>query len=283
MPVSFNNFPANWRMPLYWVEVDPSKAGLPINNQPALMVGQMFTASGAGGRVAGTAAVGVALPIGSLAQAKAAFGEGSMIERMFARFFDNSFGQLVYGMPLAEPSAGAIATGTITVTHAPSDAGTFMLYIAAQLVEVGVAATDDVSTVATNIVAAINDLTTLPVSAAIGVSGGGHIALTAKWKGLLGNEITLRDNFYGTIGGEVMPPSMTVSYSNPSFGGGSLAGGSAAPDMSSGIVNIVDEQFDYVAMPFTDTTSLNAWEAEYGFGDTGRWGWMRQLFGVIFS
>ena len=36
-------------------------------------------------------------------------------------------------------------------------------------------------------------------------------------------------------------------------------------------------------MPFTDTTSLMAWELEYGFTDTGRWGWMRQLYGHIFS
>jgi len=36
-------------------------------------------------------------------------------------------------------------------------------------------------------------------------------------------------------------------------------------------------------MPFTDSTSLLAWETEYGFTDTGHWGWMRQLFGHIFS
>jgi phage tail sheath gpL-like len=36
-------------------------------------------------------------------------------------------------------------------------------------------------------------------------------------------------------------------------------------------------------MPYTDSTSLLAWETEYGFGDTGRWGWMRQHFGHVFS
>jgi phage tail sheath gpL-like len=38
-----------------------------------------------------------------------------------------------------------------------------------------------------------------------------------------------------------------------------------------------------VALPYTDSTSLTAWETEYGFSDTGRWGWMRQHFGHIFS
>ena len=36
-------------------------------------------------------------------------------------------------------------------------------------------------------------------------------------------------------------------------------------------------------MPYTDAPSLNAWEVEYGFSDSGRWGWMRQLYGHIFS
>jgi phage tail sheath gpL-like len=35
-------------------------------------------------------------------------------------------------------------------------------------------------------------------------------------------------------------------------------------------------------MPYTDSTSLMAWEEEYGFGDEGRWGWKRQHFGHIF-
>jgi len=44
-----------------------------------------------------------------------------------------------------------------------------------------------------------------------------------------------------------------------------------------------EREFEYVAMPYTDATSLNAWETEYGFSDAGRWGWMRELFGHVFS
>jgi len=43
-----------------------------------------------------------------------------------------------------------------------------------------------------------------------------------------------------------------------------------------------DEAYEYVAMPWTDSTSLTAIEYEYGFGDDGRWGWMRQLYGHVF-
>jgi phage tail sheath gpL-like len=53
--------------------------------------------------------------------------------------------------------------------------------------------------------------------------------------------------------------------------------------MDTAISNLGERNFEYVAMPFTDSTSLMAWELEYGFTDTGRWGWMRQLYGHIFS
>ena len=45
MPISFANIPANIKVPLYWVEVDPSMAGLPTINLRALLVGVM-TADG---------------------------------------------------------------------------------------------------------------------------------------------------------------------------------------------------------------------------------------------
>ena len=41
MPVSFNQIPANWRMPLYWVELDPSMAGLGTTPGRSLLVGIM--------------------------------------------------------------------------------------------------------------------------------------------------------------------------------------------------------------------------------------------------
>ena len=49
------------------------------------------------------------------------------------------------------------------------------------------------------------------------------------------------------------------------------------------ISNLGERNFEYVALPFTDSTTLMAWELEYGFTDSGRWGWMRQLYGHIFS
>ena len=38
MPISFSQIPAEIKVPLYWVEVDPSKAGLPVTGIVAYLV-----------------------------------------------------------------------------------------------------------------------------------------------------------------------------------------------------------------------------------------------------
>jgi phage tail sheath gpL-like len=268
MPVSFNNFPQNWRLPLYWVEVDPSQAGLPIQKQPALLVGQMFNP------VSGV--VDVATPIGTRAQAKALYGEGSQIHLMFERFFDNNFGQEVWGGAVAEPSDGQAATGSITVATPPTDSGTLVLYIAGQRVSLAIAANDTTATAAAKIVAAIEAIAALPVSAALASSGSNEVDLTCKWKGSTGNDIDLRANYKGAYGGEVLPKGMTLTFV-------AMTGGTSAPDCSALIANMGVQQFDFVAMPFTDTSNISMWDTEYGFSDSGRWGWLRQLYGAIFS
>jgi phage tail sheath gpL-like len=268
MPVSFNSVPDNWRIPLVWIEVDPSKAGFPTRKQPALLVGQKLTA--------GTATADVPIPVSTLAQAKAYFGEGSMLERMVDAFLGNNFAHELWCLPVVEPSGGVTASGTITVTNAPSAAGTLSLYIAGQLVEVAVGATDTITQVAAAIATAIGAIATLPVTASPSV---GVVTLTSKWKGLTGNDIDVRVNYGGTLAGEVMPTGLALTISNS----GKLANGTSAPSFTAAIANLGDEDYEYVGLPFTDSTSLGAWETEYGFGDTGRWGFIRQQYGHIFS
>jgi phage tail sheath gpL-like len=275
MPIEFQQFPANWRLPLFWLEVDPSMAGLPVTREPALMVGQMFTVA-KGGSNAGTAAPDIPVPVGTLQQAKALFGEGSQIERMFAAFFNNTFAQEVWAAPVAEPSAGTAATGTLTVATPPTQAGTLDLYIAGQHLAIGVAANDTTTSVASNIATAIGNMDTLPVTASPAV---GVVTLTCKWKGSTGNDINVSANYYGSIGGEDYPMGLTLTFPTNNL----LSGGTGSPIFSNVITALGEQDFKYVAMPFTDATSIGAWIAEYGFGDTGRWGWMRQLYGVIYS
>lgn len=271
MPISFDSIPSNWRQPLYWVEIDPSMAGLPTNRQPALLVGQMLST--------GTATLSVPVAIGTLAQAIDKFGQGSMLARMFAKFTRNNLAHEMWGLPVPEPVGGVKATGTITVSSAPTGAGTLHLYIAGQLVTVGIAATDTVAITANKIAAAMEEIEDLPVDATRVSGDTGVVSLSCKWKGTTGNDIDMRANYKGTIGGELMPAGLVLSYS----GSGKLTGGSGEPNMTAAIASLADEEYEYVAMPYTDGTSVDAWDAEYGFSDGGRWGWMRQMYGMIFA
>jgi len=269
MPIPFSNIPANWKQPLYWVEVDPSKAGRPINRLAALLVGTMSST--------GTGTPDIQVPIGRQMDADALFGQGSELARAFRAFFANNFSQELWALPLAEPTGGAAASGTVTVAAAPTEAGTIHLYIAGDHVPVNVAAGMVVNDVATAIADTINDDDDLPVTAA---AAAAVVTLTAKWSGLTGNDITMRHNYFGTVGGEMLPPGLDLTYTPTN---GLLAGGAGTPVMDTAIANLGEQEFEYVSMPYTDSTSLLAWETEYGFSDAGRWGWMRQHFGHVFS
>jgi phage tail sheath gpL-like len=268
MPISFNNIPANLRIPLYWVEVDPSMAGLPVINQPSLMVGIM-TAEG-------DATPNVPIAIGTQAQADKHYGQGSELSRMFKAFYSNNFANEVWGLGVAEPVGATAASGAITVTTPPSEAGSIFLYIGGELVEATVAASDTAGDVALAIEDAINALDDLPVTATVATD---IVTLTCKWKGITGNDINVMLNYYGTIGGEVLPVGLVLTLPATGF----LTGGAGIPIFDTAISNLGEKNYEYVALPYTDSTSLLAWETEYGFSDTGRWGWERQLYGHIFS
>jgi phage tail sheath gpL-like len=268
MPISFSQIPAEIKVPLYWVEVDPSKAGLPVLKQPALLVGTMIAA--------GEAPPDIPLAIGSQAQADEAFGQGSELARMFRAFYANNTSGIVYGLPVIEPAGGAAATGTITVASVATEPGTIHLYIGGNHIAINVGSTDTLDQIATAIADSINDDLDLPVTA---VAAAAVVTLTCVWKGVGGNEITVSTNYFGTIGGEITPIGLGLTL--PATG--QLTGGTGVPDFDDAIDNLGEMEFEYVAMPFTDAISLGAWEIEYGFSDDGRWGWQRQLYGHVFS
>jgi phage tail sheath gpL-like len=268
MPISFANIPANIKVPLYWVEVDPSKAGLPQLGLRALLVGTKISE--------GEAPKDIPIAIGSQAQADVAFGQGSELSRMFKAYFANNLANEVWGLPVDEAVAATAATGTITVTAAPTEAGTIHLYIAGDHVPINVGAADTINDVHTAISATINEMFDLPVSS---VGGPTDVTLKALFKGVNGNEITVSLNYYGTIGGERLPAGVAMTLPT----GGTLTGGTGVPVFDTAISNMGEQEFEYVGMPYTDSTSLFAWDQEYGFTDSGRWGWMRQHFGHVFS
>lgn len=265
--MNFNNIPAGWKLPLVSIEVDPSQAGAAIQPLYALLADYKIAA--------GTATANQPIAVGSVADAKSLFGDGSPLARMFEKFFALNKGTPVFCLPITEPAAGVAATGNL-VASAPTAGGTLSLYIAGQKVVVAIGATDTTAQVATKINTAINAATLLPVTSTVALS---TVTITAKWKGLTGNDIRVEANCLGVNGGEVMPAGLALTYP----ANNTLSGGTGVPDWTAAIAALGDEPYEYVAMGHTDTGSITAWATEYGFGDGGRWGWMRQTYGHVMS
>lgn len=170
MPISFTSIPQNWKVPLYWAEVDSSMAGLPSFQLPALLAGIMLPE--------GDATESVPTPIATQAQADARFGQGSEMSRMFKSFFANNFANEVWGVGI-KPTTGTKASGVITVNAAATEAGTIHLYVGADHVPVNIGAAENESDIADAIADAINARGDLPVIAQGPGSGGPPLSLGA--------------------------------------------------------------------------------------------------------
>jgi len=264
MAVSFNNIPSNIRVPLFYAEVDNSRAGYFQQQNRTLIVGQKLSG--------GSATANVPVFCSSQDQARDLGGVGSMLERMVGAYRANDpFGEL-WVLPLADNGAGVAATGTVAITGPATAAGTINLYIAGQRVQIAVASGDTATDIGEAIEAAVNADSNLPVTAS---DTTGTVTLTAKHKGLVSNDIQIAVNYRGALGGELTPAGVGITIT-------AMASGATNPTLTTAIANLGDETFDYVIHPYTDTTSLDAWEAY--FNDTvGNWSYAKQLYGGAFS
>ncbi len=263
MSVSFSQIPANLRLPLFHAEVDASQASYFVQDQRALLIGQRLST--------GTAVADVPVLVSSTDQAVTLFGAGSVLARMVAAYRRNDDFGGIWCLPLADAVAAVAATGTVTLTGTTTAAGALSLYIAGQRVQVAVAS-GAAATVATALAAAITAASDLPVTAA---ASTGTVTLTAKNKGPLGNDIDVRLNFLGALGGEATPAGLTAAIV-------AMANGATAPSLAAGLAALGDEPFDFIASPYTDTTSLDAIKTLMD-DQTGRWAWSRQLYGHVFA
>jgi phage tail sheath gpL-like len=268
MTVSFSAIPATFKVPLVNIEIDPSQAGTPTEPRDALLTDYKIAA--------GTAVADAIVAVGDQLTADTLFGAGSPLARMFKKFFNINRGTPIRCLPITPPSSGTAATGTVSVSAAPTAAGTLAFYIAGQKISVGVSASDTTANVATKINTAIGLVADLPVTCSVSTS---TLTLTSKWKGITGNDIRVEDSILGPNGGEVLPTGLAFTYPANNI----LSGGAGVPDWTAAIAAVGDSPFEYVGLGHTDSNSLAVWGAEYGFADSGRWGWLRASYGVIFS
>lgn len=260
MSLSFNQIPLNIRTPGQYIEFDNSRAvqGLPAVAHRILVVGQR--------RTTGTVAAGVPVRVLSAAQAEDFFGRGSMLWAMLVALKDANTYTECWAVALDDNGAGVAAAGTVTLGGAPTENGTLHLYIGGAPVRIAVDSGATATALGTALAAAVNADAGLPVTAS---ATDGVVTLTARHKGLVGNGIDLRTNYYQ---GERTPKGLTVAVVQPT-------GGALNPDIQAAITAIGDEQYHTVISPYTDASNLNALEAMLA----NRWGPMLQTEGHAFT
>lgn len=265
--IPFKNIPSNIRVPLFYAEVDNSQANTATAPQVGLIVGQMLGS--------GTAAPGVPVLSQGVAADTLAFGAGSMAALMIEAWRANdNFGQL-WVLPLADDGAAVAATGKVSFTGPATAAGTLSLYVGGVRVETLVTAAMTAAQLATAVAASINANANLPVTAAVNGVNNYEVDLTAKNKGPGGNEIDLRLNYQAAAGGEATPAGIVPTIT-------AMASGATPPSLTTPFANCNEQPFDFIAFPYTDTTSLNAIQSFLN-DQTGRWSWDVQVYGGAFS
>lgn len=263
MTVSFSAIPSDIRVPLFWAEMDNSEANTASDSGPALLIGYANADS--------TIEKNKLTIMPSAALAGKLAGRGSQLARMVSRYRNvDAFGEV--WVIAVDEATGAAATGTLTITGTAQTSGTLSLYIGVDRVQGAVVTGDTATTVAATLTAAINANLDLPVTAE---AVSGVITLTARHKGLTGNDIPLVMNYYGTVGGESTPDGVAVVIA-------AMSGGTGAPALTSAIAAMGDEMFDFIGLPFSDSASLEAIALEMN-DTTGRWSYVRQLYGHVYT
>ncbi len=260
MSISFNQIPLDLRTPGQFVEFDASRAvsGPQAQPQRVLIIGQKLAA--------GVAVANVPIRITQADQAIQQFGRGSMLAAMCAAFLLNNPTAEMSALPMIDNGAGVAATKTITLTGPATAAGTLDLLVAGQKVQVAVAAEDTATEVAAAIAAAVTALPDLPVTAAAAL---GVATLTARHKGVAGNDVDVRVN-YRT--GEVTPAGLTVAIAAGVAGTGN-------PDVTAAFTAIGDDWYNTFILPWTDEANLDVVEDEL----VSRFGPLRMIDGLAFT
>lgn len=264
MGVPFSGIPSDLKVPLFYAEMDNSAANSASSVMRRLIVGQVNDDADA-------AEIGSLVLVSSAPLAKTIGGQGSMLASMYETWRKADPVGEVWCLPL-KSDTGVVATGTVTLTGTATEAGLLSLYVGGVRVQAtvvsGVTATQAAAALAVQINAGVD----LPVKAA---AEDGAVTLTCKWKGESGNDISLKLNHLGKTNGEVSPAGLVVVVA-------AMASGAGTPDPVAALAALGDEPFEFICMPWADTTSLDAWKGAMD-DSAGRWSWAKQLFGHVYS
>ena len=264
--INFPYYPSSNRVPGTYADVDPSKANTAQVNPRTILVGQMLAG--------GLAVANTPVLVESLGQVGLLTGVGSMLYEMVKQYLSSdTYGEL-WILPVADPT-GAAATGTLTLTGSGFSTGILSLDIGGIYLPVPVMIGDTLTTIAARLVALVAATPDCPVTAA---NAAGVVTFTAKQVGLLGNDIDIRLNYLGPLGGQASVTGLGTAIVAMSGGTGTISPSTWTAAQAA----LTDAQYDFVCMPYTDTASLSAWDTFFNFA-TGRWSWVQMIYGGYFT
>lgn len=204
------------------------------------------------------------MQVSTLSEAMALAGRYSMLFGMWAAAYSNADkglpidimavampdGEWAQSRPVVSLSSGATA----------AEAGEVMFYVHGLRASVSVTTDDTPTSIASNLVAAINALgNLLQVHASVPADAEpGEFKLAARWSGASGNDIDLRGTYYDD---DRLPSNVVLTI--PAMSGGTLN-----PDLSNIANALAGYRATEIVCPWLDSTTLTALEAEL----TARWG-----------
>ncbi len=259
MAISFNQVPANARVPFVYAELDNSRAAATSVEFKSLLIGQRLAT--------GNVAKNVLTSIADASAATAAFGRGSMLEHMCQAFRRNNPTGELWAIAVDDAAAATKATATITATAGATAAGTIALYIAGRRVAVGITSGDDTAAkVAARINAAIDAVDDdLPVTTA---AAAAVVTLTARHGGTA-TELDVRINHYPD---EALPAGVALTIA-------AGAAGATDPALDDALDAAAVDTFNIIASPYTAAALMTDLEDELA----DRWDPTRQIDGMAIA
>ena len=229
--IAFDTILASMRKPGQYLEWNNKLAvqNLPTNRQRVLLIGQ---------RLSSATDTGKLFDIRSDTDVAASCGYGS-IAHLMARAAITAYPYAALSMiTVADNSEGHAATGKITLSGTATKSGRISVRINNfDTINVLIANADTASVVATALQNAINAEISLPVTAAIGTD---EITLTAKNKGLAGNDIKV---------------STTVTATGMTSTVTAMAYGDLNPSIKAVLAAVAGEGHNIIVCPFNDEQS----------------------------
>ena len=233
--ISFDSIPSSIRKPGKYFEFNTKLAvrTLPANLQRMLIIAQRLTT--------GTVAQIIPTKVFSDAEAAAYFGNGSIAHLMVrAAIKANAYLDLTV-CALDDSATNPVArVQTLALTGPATSTGVLTLYVGNVRYEVGINSADTATIVGAALAAALANDPALPFTC---VHTTGTLVFTAKNKGTVANQI----DFLCTITATGLTAVSTATTA-----------GSVDPLLATALAACFGEQYNIIASPFIDSTSLTA-------------------------